>query len=131
LKDRQLAEAIDARSKLKAVYLISLSTILRRFFPRPPSYYQVILATFLFFVSTAYMILMRDINTSLITFLVPPPSDDPYDPAKVLLYTVVLCFPCMLLKSLHSLRYNCYVGFVSGKGGRCDRKGDDIAFIHT
>ncbi|GMI45988.1 hypothetical protein TrCOL_g5832 [Triparma columacea] len=72
---------------------------------------ECILATFLLFVTTAYMILMRDINTSLMEFFFP--SEEPYDGAKVLLVTLMFCFPCMLLKSLHSLRYNCYVGFAS------------------
>jgi amino acid permease len=74
---------------------------------------ECILATFLLFVTTAYMILMRDINTSLMEFFFP--SEEPYDGAKVLLVTLIFCFPCMLLKSLHSLRYNCYVGFASGE----------------
>ncbi|GMH84019.1 hypothetical protein TrST_g10466 [Triparma strigata] len=68
----------------------------------------LILTVFLLFVTTAYMILMRDINTSLLTFLLFP-----LPPNTVLFYSVLLCIPCMLMRDLHSLRYNCYVGFLS------------------
>ena len=71
---------------------------------------EFVLAIFLFFVTTGYMVLIRDINTGLAQFFVPGAA---FVPSKVLLYTLLVCFPCMLLKSLHSLRFNCYLGFAS------------------
>ena len=59
------------------------------FGPRASLALEAVLCLFLFFVSTAYMVLIRDIFSSL----VPGP-----EPNVVLLVCVGLCFPCMLMR---------------------------------
>ncbi|GMI14955.1 hypothetical protein TrLO_g10415 [Triparma laevis f. longispina] len=87
----------------------SYSDVVRiAFGPKAELTVTLILTVFLLFVTTAYMILMRDINTSLLSFL-----GHPLPPNTVLFYSVLACIPCMLMRDLHSLRYNCYVGFLS------------------
>jgi len=71
---------------------------------------QVILAVFLLFIVTAYMVLIRDINTSLFQLFRP---DSTATSNNVLFVSVLFCLPFMLQRDLHSLRYNCYVGFGS------------------
>ena len=73
-----------------------------------------VLATFLLFVTIAFMVLIRDINTSIVTpFLKVGDNPSPYLSTYVLLVSIICCLPFMMQKSLHALRYNCYVGFCS------------------
>ena len=69
-----------------------------------------LLFVFLLFVIVAYMILVRDIWTPLITklpFLEGAPDD------WILCGICVVLSPFLVQKELHALRYNCYVGFGS------------------
>lgn len=89
---------------------VTYGDVVRRAFgPRAELGLQLTLATFLLFVVTAYMVLIRDINGSLVPLFVDPAPA----PNQVLAASMVFCLPFMLQRDLHSLRYNCYVGFVS------------------
>mmetsp|Transcript_18741 Transcript_18741/g.23012 ORF Transcript_18741/g.23012 Transcript_18741/m.23012 type:complete len:464 (-) Transcript_18741:142-1533(-) len=72
----------------------------------------VLLAVFLWFVIVAYMVLVKDIWTpffrSFFSSSHPNMSGD-----TVLLIMIALVSPFFLKHDLHSLRYNCYVGFFS------------------
>ena len=72
----------------------------------------VILFVFLMFVTTAFMILMRDIMASMVEFATGSTLSFRQN-TTVLVVCVLVTFPFMLLKDLYSLRHNCYVGFVS------------------
>jgi amino acid permease len=75
---------------------------------------QCILATFLLFVVVAYLVLIRDINTGLFSLFHPVADEDMKKISNnVLGVSLIFCLPFMLQRDLHSLRYNCYVGFVS------------------
>ena len=78
------------------------------------------LFVFLMFVVVAFMVLMRDINSSLVRLFLGVDENDSTTGATttvnesvVLLVSVICCLPFMLQKNLHALRYNCYVGFFS------------------
>ena len=68
-----------------------------------------LLFLFLLFVIAAYMVLIRDIWTPLVqeVFLVDMNGD------YVLLTIVGLLLPFLFQRSLHALRYNCYVSSIS------------------
>jgi amino acid permease len=69
---------------------------------------SVLLFVFLLFVLTAYMVLLRDIWTPLVRLLLPTINGD-----VVLLVIILLMSPCLIQRTLHALRFNCYVGFGS------------------
>jgi len=70
-----------------------------------------ILGLFLLFVITGYMVLAQDIWTALVAIggrLQTPPNEH-----LVLVVIVVLIAPFLVQRTLHALRYNCYIGFSS------------------
>ena len=89
------------------------------------------LFVFLLFVICAYMVLIRDIWTSIVLLVAQPmisttttgSSGAPASTSEtareeglgdaVLLFIIVVISPFLLKKDLHSLRYNCYLGFAS------------------
>lgn len=72
-----------------------------------------LLFVFLMFVIVGYMVLIRDIWTPLV-MLTPLASRLGFDNGDyVLLGIIVLLLPFLFQRSLHALRYNCYVGFTS------------------
>jgi len=70
-----------------------------------------LLAVFLLFVVTAYMVLLRDIWTPLL--LTNAAAETENSNNVVLLGCVVVMIPFLVQRELHALRYNCYVGFAS------------------
>lgn len=70
-----------------------------------------LLSVFLWFAIIGYMVLAKDIWTSLVHIIgsteVPPNED------LVLGAIMILIVPFMVQKSLYALRFNCYVGFAS------------------
>lgn len=87
------------------------------------------LFVFLLFVICAYMVLIRDIWTPIVLLIAQPmistttSSGAPASASEtareeglgdaVLLFVIVVISPFLLKKDLHSLRYNCYLGFGS------------------
>lgn len=87
------------------------------------------LFVFLLFVICAYMVLIRDIWTPIVLLaaqalmLTTSGSRTPASASEadredslgdvVLLFIIIIISPFLLKKDLHSLRYNCYLGFVS------------------
>ena len=69
---------------------------------------SVLLFVFLLFVLVAYMVLLRDIWTPLVQLLLPQVSGD-----VVLLVIIITMSPCLVQRTLHALRFNCYIGFGS------------------
>ena len=69
---------------------------------------SVLLFVFLLFVLVAYMVLLRDIWTPLVQLQLPGISGD-----VVLLGIIILMTPCLVQRTLHALRFNCYIGFGS------------------
>lgn len=69
---------------------------------------SVLLFVFLLFVLVAYMVLLRDIWTPLVQLQLPGISGD-----VVLLGIIILMSPCLVQRTLHALRFNCYIGFGS------------------
>jgi len=70
-----------------------------------------VLSFFLCFAIVGYMVLAKDIWTSIITVigkLETPPNDE-----LVLGAIIILIVPLLVQKSLHSLRFSCYVGVFS------------------
>lgn len=67
-----------------------------------------LLFVFLLFVIVGYMVLIRDIWTPLALLVLPSANED-----YVLLGIVVLLLPLLFQRSLHALRYNCFLGFAS------------------
>ena len=75
---------------------------------------SVILFIFLLFVLVAYMVLTKDIWTTIIEILLHKISvHRTVNPDLVLLATVLIMFPFLIRKNLYELRYNCYVGLTS------------------
>jgi len=70
-----------------------------------------LLFVFLLFVIVAYMVLIRDIWTPIVTLLFG--LDQELRGDIVLLGALFLMGPFLIQRELHALRYNCYVGFVS------------------
>mmetsp|Transcript_12097 Transcript_12097/g.18567 ORF Transcript_12097/g.18567 Transcript_12097/m.18567 type:complete len:434 (+) Transcript_12097:118-1419(+) len=66
-----------------------------------------LLVVFLVFVLTAYMVLLKDIWTPLLQLLVTVEVDG----SIVLLGIVLIMTPFMVQRTLHTLRFNCYIGF--------------------
>jgi len=76
---------------------------------------SMLLHVFLLFVVTAYMILIRDIWTPIVVEKLLPSSlwaayDDAVVGNVVLAAVLVLLCPFLVQRTLHSLRWNCYVG---------------------
>jgi len=67
-----------------------------------------LLFVFLLFVIVGYMVLIRDIFTPPVRMVLPSANED-----YVLLGIVVLLLPLLFQRSLHALRYNCFLGFFS------------------
>jgi len=104
--------------------------VARRAFGKPAEWCVAgLLAVFLLFVVTAYLVLVRDIWTPLVlrvlVFLFhfgddddPDTIDDENNNNKttanyVLLFFVVVMIPFLVQRDLYALRYNCYIGFAS------------------
>lgn len=68
------------------------------------------LFVFLAFVIVAYMVLIRDIWTPLVREAL---DDDDVDGDRVLLVITISLLPFLFQRSLHALRWNCYVGSAS------------------
>lgn len=69
---------------------------------------SLLLFVFLLFVLVAYMVLVKDIWTPLVGVLVEGVHGD-----VVLLLILIFMSPFLLQRTLHALRFNCYVGFAS------------------
>ena len=69
---------------------------------------SVLIFLFLLFVLVAYMVLVKDIWTPLVAMTISDVHGD-----LVLLFIVLLMTPFLLQRTLHALRFNCYVGFTS------------------
>jgi amino acid permease len=69
-----------------------------------------ILATFLMFVLVGYMVLIKDIWTSIIEIVF---GIENLHGDYVLLAVVLFMSPFLVQRTLHALRYNCYVAFGS------------------
>ena len=65
------------------------------------------------FVVIGYMVLIRDIWTPLVLLTPLASTLGSNDGDYVLMGFVVLLMPFVFQRSLHALRYNCYVGFIS------------------
>lgn len=78
---------------------------------------SLLLGIFLAFVIVGYMVLVRDIWTSLVNIVLGAiwGTQEPPDTSSelVLLVIVLLMLPFLVQRSLHALRFNCYVGFSS------------------
>lgn len=79
-----------------------------------------LLFVFLVFVLTAFMVLIKDIWTPLIRQLVSLWNNNDnnntadynsIDESTVLLVLVLLMIPFLIERTLHTLRFNCYIGF--------------------
>ncbi|CAM9476568.1 unnamed protein product [Chrysoparadoxa australica] len=73
----------------------------------------LVLLTLMFFVYVAYMILARDIWTSLIEVLWGGGDFSPDQQNLLLLVILILNLPACVQRDLHALRHICYVGFFS------------------
>lgn len=73
---------------------------------------SMILFIYLMFVTVAFMILVQDIWTSIVSMLFRREIDD-INQEMVLLVVLVLMCPFFIQRSLHALRFNCYIGFAS------------------
>jgi amino acid permease len=70
-----------------------------------------ILCVFLFFAIIGYMVLAKDIWTSVL--MVVGVMETPANDELVLGAIIILIVPFLVQKSLYALRFNCYVGFIS------------------
>lgn len=68
-----------------------------------------LLFVFLFFVIIGYMVLIRDIWTPIVQQVFALDMDGD----TILLVITILLLPCIFQRSLHALRWNCYVGSMS------------------
>lgn len=75
----------------------------------------ILLFVFLLFVIIAYMVLVRDIWTPIVKYILQIKLDGSSESGgnAVLLIILLLICPFLLKKDLHALRHNCYVGFTS------------------
>jgi amino acid permease len=69
-----------------------------------------VLFVFLMFILVAYMVLVQDIWTSIVEIVTGIESANP---SVVLLVILVLMSPFLFQRTLHALRFNCYIGFGS------------------
>mmetsp|Transcript_9177 Transcript_9177/g.13839 ORF Transcript_9177/g.13839 Transcript_9177/m.13839 type:complete len:260 (-) Transcript_9177:92-871(-) len=68
-----------------------------------------LLFIFLLFVIAAYMVLIRDIWTPLVGLSM----GEEVDGDRMLMGIIVVLLPFLFQRSLHALRWNCYIGFGS------------------
>jgi amino acid permease len=80
--------------------------------PRTEGLLMALLLFFLLLVLTAYTILLEDTATSLLEFMVGHRLRQGKH-RLILVACTYLALPLCLCKSLHALRYTCYLGFVS------------------
>eukprot|EP00980_Cylindrotheca_fusiformis_P016126 scaffold4790_cov98-Cylindrotheca_fusiformis.AAC.10 len=73
---------------------------------------SMILFVYLMFVLVAFMILVQDIWCSTLEMILNKQEGE-LDKKKVLLVILMLMTPFFLQRTLHALRYNCYIGFAS------------------
>lgn len=73
---------------------------------------SIILFVYLMFVLVAFMILVQDIWCSIVEMTTNKQEGDLNDD-KVLLIVLILMSPFFVQRTLHALRFNCYVGFAS------------------
>mmetsp|Transcript_8737 Transcript_8737/g.20914 ORF Transcript_8737/g.20914 Transcript_8737/m.20914 type:complete len:459 (+) Transcript_8737:118-1494(+) len=73
---------------------------------------SMVLFVYLMFVTVAFMILVQDIWTSIVSMVARKDLDD-VNQDWVLLVVLILMSPCFIQRSLHALRFNCYIGFAS------------------
>lgn len=73
---------------------------------------SLILFIYLMFVTVAFMILVQDIWTSIVSMITNRDIDD-INKDWVLLAVLFLMCPFFIQRSLHALRFNCYIGFAS------------------
>uniref|UniRef100_A0A7S4D5B8 Amino acid transporter transmembrane domain-containing protein n=1 Tax=Heterosigma akashiwo TaxID=2829 RepID=A0A7S4D5B8_HETAK len=72
----------------------------------------IMLAVFILFVVVAYQVLIRDIASGIVEFFLGYDLD--MDGRNKVLYVCVLMIaPLCFFKSLHALRYTCYLGFAA------------------
>jgi amino acid permease len=67
-----------------------------------------LLAIFLLFVLVAYMVLLRDIATPIVQLIRPDMTGN-----IVLAFILLLLSPFFVQRTLHALRFNCYIGLAS------------------
>jgi amino acid permease len=79
------------------------------FGPWMECFISFLLFIFLLFVLAAYFVLVRDIWTPVVALLLGNPQRG----YLVLLFIVVLISPFLVQRTLHALRFNCYLGFCS------------------
>ncbi|CAJ1937950.1 unnamed protein product [Cylindrotheca closterium] len=70
---------------------------------------SMVLFVYLMFVTVAFMILVQDIWTSIVSVIMRQAVDQ----KLVLLVVLALMSPFFIQRSLHALRFNCYIGFAS------------------
>ena len=71
---------------------------------------SALLSVFLMFVLVGYMVLNKDIWTSIVQII---SGVDDVNGNYILLAVVLLMSPFLIQRTLHALRYNCYIGFGS------------------
>lgn len=86
-----------------------------------------LLFVFLLFVIAAYMVLIRDIWTPLVGLILlnknsnnisgdanePAAEEEEANGDRLLMIIIILLLPFLFQRSLHALRFNCYIGFGS------------------
>lgn len=83
------------------------------FGPAMETLVALLLGVFLLFVLVAYQVLLRDIWTPLVVFVLGYTNQDGINGNVVLAVLLILLGPFVVQYNLHALRYNCFVGFVS------------------
>jgi amino acid permease len=73
---------------------------------------SIILFIYLMFVLVAFMILVQDIWCSIVEIITNKQEGD-LNEDGVLLVVLILMSPFFVQRTLHALRFNCYVGFAS------------------
>lgn len=71
---------------------------------------SLVLFVFLMFVLVGYMVLAKDIWTSIVQIVT---GVQDIDSSQVLLVLLIFMSPFLVQKTLHALRFNCYVGLSS------------------
>lgn len=72
-----------------------------------------VLFVYLMFVIAAFMVLIRDIWVPLVDLFLGGSEEDNVNSDVVLTCIIVFLLPFLFQRSLHSLKWNCYIGFVS------------------
>mmetsp|Transcript_25772 Transcript_25772/g.28870 ORF Transcript_25772/g.28870 Transcript_25772/m.28870 type:complete len:495 (+) Transcript_25772:83-1567(+) len=71
------------------------------------------LGIYLMFAITGYMVLVKDIWTSLVDIIGNMNEENPPNGELVLGIIIILITPFLVQKSLYALRFNCYISFTS------------------